>query len=286
MRGPQARAVHGAAVPLSGGSGGGAVCWMMAEISATSVSTVAGGAWRLERCVAPPGVAGGRRGVGGCAAAVFKAVACGAVRAGGWARVGRIVALAACGPCSRAGAALALRRSGRWVDGAGVVGTVRMAGRTTGVEDVCGRSTIVAPWARGGGASLPDGGSSVTTSTAWSAASSGAFACRAGVDVDVDVDVDGEAGGTMCTVTSPASAAAAAPASRPGAGARVCASHASVASTTQTPSPAAPYQNTAGRARKRRDNGPVALPSSMARMWISPLVRREDDIKLGRLEPA
>ena len=73
---------------------------------------------------------------------------------------------------------------------------------------------------------------------------------------------------------------------RSGTGAGVCASQASAASSTQTAMPATPNQNDAGRARKRVDSGPVVLPSSMARMWISPLVRRDDDIRLGRLEPA
>ena len=58
-------------------------------------------------------------------------------------------------------------------------------------------------------------------------------------------------------------------------------SQASATSREQASTPAVPYQNT-GRARNRR---PDDWPSSSARILMSPVARRDDDIRLGRLEP-
>lgn len=74
--------------------------------------------------------------------------------------------------------------------------------------------------------------------------------------------------------------------SAPRVDAGVRASQASAATRMQTVIAARAYQKARGRPKRRRDSAPGVFPSSMARILISPPVRRDDDIKFGRLEPA
>lgn len=262
---------------VSAGSGWVLECWMIAEIRATSVSSVAEGVglaapvWRFAR------VAGSVRVAAACWDAGLRSLL--VVRVAAWG-VDRLLAAS----CARMRDPLV---------------SADAAGGATGIA-ACEREGAGA----GGGASM---GASM-------GASKGAASGAGGIGAAAGVDAAGPVGavdpGPLCASLIVSMIAAPEPerladASRgTGAGAGVIAgvmasslsetgvaagmrtSHASAASKTHTMTAATAYQHARGNASRRRDSDPVVLPSSTARMWISPPLRRDDDIKFGRFEPA